>query len=92
MEKKSSRRDMAMSDYTQIEDFDCPQCPWSLHIEKRVWNEIDDHSLVINYIETMVRDHNKIHGNKAVSRDLKDYITPYVTHTSGSALTILNIE
>jgi hypothetical protein len=79
-------------DYTQMEDIDCPHCSWSLHIEKRVWSEIDDHSLVINYIETMVREHNKMHGNKAVSRDLKDYSSPYVTHTSGSALTVLNIK
>ena len=55
---------MAMSDYTQIEDYDCPQCKWSLHVEKRVWNEIDDHTLVINYIQTQVRNHNKTHTPK----------------------------
>ena len=50
--------------YTQIEDYDCPQCEWSLHVEKRVWNEIDDHSLVINYIQTQVKNHHKIHESK----------------------------
>lgn len=50
--------------YTQIEDYDCPECEWSLHVEKRVWNEIDDHSLVINYIQLQVRNHNKIHESK----------------------------
>ena len=53
-----------MRDYTQIEDYDCPECKWSLHVEKRVWNEIDDHTLVINYIQTQVRNHSKTHGPK----------------------------
>ena len=61
MEKKSSRRSMAMSDYTQIEDYDCPECDWSLHVEKRVWSEMDNHSLVINYIQSEVKKHDRTH-------------------------------
>jgi hypothetical protein len=53
--------------YTQIEDYDCDQCEWSLHVEKRVWNEIDNHTLVINYIETQVRNHDKTHGSKILN-------------------------
>jgi hypothetical protein len=61
MEKKSSRRSMAMSDYTQIEDYDCPECDWSLHVEKRVWSEMDNHSLVIDYIQSEVKKHDRTH-------------------------------
>ena len=61
MEKKRSRRDMVMSDYTQIEDYDCPVCDWSLHVEKRVWSEVDDHSPVIEYILSEVKKHDKTH-------------------------------
>jgi hypothetical protein len=64
MEKKSRRRDMAMSDYTQIEDYDCDQCAWSLHVEKRVWSETDNHSLVINYIQSEVKRHSNTHKVK----------------------------
>ena len=53
-----------MSYYTQIEDYDCPECAWSLHVEKRVWSEIEDHSLVINYIDTQVKNHYKTHRPK----------------------------
>ena len=52
---------MAMSDYTQIEDYDCPECDWSLHVEKRVWSEMDNHSLVINYIQSEVKKHDRTH-------------------------------
>jgi hypothetical protein len=53
-----------MSDYTQIEDYDCDQCAWSLHVEKRVWSETDNHSLVINYIQSEVKRHSNTHKVK----------------------------
>ena len=53
-----------MSDYTQIEDYDCPECDWSLHVEKRVWSEMDNHSLVIDYIQSEVRKHDRTHSKK----------------------------
>ena len=53
-----------MSDYTQIEYYDCPVCDWSLHVDKRVWSEIDDHSLVIEYILSQVKRHDKTHALK----------------------------
>ena len=68
---------MAMSDYTQIEDYDCPECAWSLHVEKRVWSEIEDHSLVINYIDTQVKNHYKTHVSKIP--DIEDSLYFYVS-------------
>jgi hypothetical protein len=52
------------SDYTQIEDYDCTKCDWSLHVEQRVWSETDDHSLVVNHIQSVVRQHAKTHEPK----------------------------
>ena len=68
------------------EDIKCPYCPWSLHIEKRVWGEVSDYSLLINYIQSTVSNHNKMHRDK----DMQDYISPYITHSDTSDLTILS--
>ena len=63
-----------MNDYTQIEDYDCPKCKWSLHVEKRVWNEIDNHSLVITYIQLQVKNHDKTHEFKAPDIGTSPYL------------------
>jgi ligand-binding sensor protein len=70
---------MAMSDYTQIEDYDCPECDWSLHVEKRVWSEMDNHSLVIDYIQSEVKKHDRTHKTKmyeGLTADIGD--SPYL--------------
>jgi hypothetical protein len=85
-----------MTDYTQVEDYDCPSCSWSLHIEKTVWNEFDNHQDILDYIQDKVTDHAKQnHGvdkGKAlfpVDKDINTYKnSPYVGY-SGSTLTIL---
>ena len=70
-----------MSDYTQIENYDCPECEWSLHVEKRVWSQIEDHSLVINYIHTQVSNHDKTHEFKVPDVGRSPYI--YVSESIG---------
>ena len=85
-----------MRDYTEIEDYDCPKCSWSLHIDKHVWQEFDNHQDILDYIKDKVNDHaNQIHGGRnklhPVSNNIQDYSnTPYVGHSaSPSSLIIL---
>lgn len=73
---------MVMSDYTQIEDYDCPECAWSLHVEKRVWSETDNHPLVINYIQSEVKRHSNTHRPKmyeGLTADIGDSAYLYVS-------------
>jgi hypothetical protein len=83
-------------DYTQIENYDCPQCEWSLHIEKTVWTEFSNHQDILDYIKDKVNEHIKVHGggrNKLhpITNNITDYSnTPYVGYSaSPSSLTIL---
>lgn len=68
-----------MNDYSQIEDYDCPKCAWSLHVETRVWNEIDNHPLIINYIHKQVSNHYITHN---LAFDIGDspylYVSPKI--------------
>lgn len=84
------------TDYTQIEDYDCPDCEWSLHVEKGVWNKFDDHQDILDYIQDRVLEHARTHGvdkSKAlfpVDKDISIYKnSPYVTHTQSENLTII---
>jgi hypothetical protein len=85
-----------MDDYTEVEDYDCPDCSWSLHIDKRVWNEFDNHQDILDYIQDKVLDHaRQNHGvdkSKAlfpVDKDLNIYKnSPFIGY-SGSSLTII---
>jgi hypothetical protein len=43
-----------MNDYTQIEDYDCPECTWSLHVEKTIWDKFDEHQMILDYIQQQV--------------------------------------
>lgn len=56
-------------DYTQNESYDCPLCPWSLRVEKRVWIEFpNQHHEILTYIQTQVRNHaENIHGTDNVA-------------------------
>lgn len=85
-----------MIDYTQIEDYDCPDCTWSIHVEKRVWDEVEDHSLVIAYIQSQVKNHNATHGvKKNTSIDYSLYNkSPYVHYsdTSNSLIVVRDDE
>lgn len=82
-------------DYTQVENYDCPQCPWSLHIEKTVWKEFDNHQDILDYIKEKVNEHIKVHGggrNKLhpISNNISDYSnTPYVGHSASSSSLII---
>ena len=80
-----------MNDYTQIEDYDCPQCEWSLHVEKGVWNKFDDHQMILDYIQDQVLSHaRQNHGvdkSKAlfpVDKDISIYRNSPFIHYSGS--------
>lgn len=80
-----------MNDYTQIEDYDCPQCEWSLHVEKGVWKQFDDHQPILDYIQDQVLSHaRQTHGvekSKAlfpVDKDLNIYKNSPFIHYSGS--------
>ena len=73
-------------DYTKATDYDCPKCPWSLHVESRVWDEVEDHSLVIAYIQKEVTKHmGKTHMYE-VSKNLEDYNTPYLYYSVDSVM------
>jgi len=80
-----------MRDYTEIEDYDCPQCEWSLHVEKGVWNKFDDHQVILDYIQDQVLSHaRQTHGvdkSKAlypVDKDISIYKNSPFIHYSGS--------
>jgi len=86
-----------MNDYTEVEDYDCPECDWSLHVEKGVWDKFDDHQPILDYIQDQVLSHaRENHGvdkSKAlfpVDKDTSIYKnSPYVGYSGGSNLTIL---
>ena len=83
-----------MDDYTEIEDYDCPDCEWSLHIEKRVWIEFDNHQDILDYIQEKVVDHNKTLGVKKelfpIDKDITTYKeSPYIEYTESDSLIIL---
>lgn len=77
-----------MSDYTQVENYDCPQCDWSLHVDMAVWNRFDDHQSILEYIQEQVIGHAKTHGVQKsiplfpVSKDIQLYKNcPYLYHS-----------
>lgn len=73
-------------DYTQIENYDCPQCSWSLHVEKRVWKEIDNHQSILEYIQLQVQKHNDIcRINNAVEKSN----SPYIWYSDSDRFTII---
>jgi hypothetical protein len=87
-----------MDDYTEVEDYDCPECDWSLHIDKRVWNEFDNHQDILDYIQDKVLEHaRQNHGvdkSKAlfpVDKDISIYKnSKYVGYSaSPTSLTII---
>lgn len=87
-----------MIDYTQVEDYDCPECEWSLHIEKTVWTEFDNHQDILDYIQDKVVEHGKTHGidkNKPlfpVSKDISIYrSSPYVGYSKGEESSLKEI-
>lgn len=76
-------------DYTEVEDYDCPRCEWSLHVEKRVWNDMEDHSLVLAYIQSQVSKHNKTHGvDKETIQLYKQSPYTYYSDTSNSLVVL----
>lgn len=84
-------------DYTQTEDYDCPDCSWSLHVEKRVWDEVDDHSLVIAYIESQVFKHSQNHRVQKelypIDKDITTYKdSPYVGYTESDESSLIILE
>lgn len=50
-------------DYTEIEHYDCPNCTWSMHVGKQVWDQALP-SLVIAYIEIELDKHEKRCGGR----------------------------
>ena len=80
-----------MIDYTQTEDYACPECTWSLHVEKTIWDEFDEHQMILDYIQQQVLNHVKTsHGGKKMYKPLsQDYSTNPFMGYSGSSLTIL---
>lgn len=84
------------TDYTQVENYNCPQCEWSLHIEKAVWTKFDNHQEILDYIQDKVLEHSRNHGvDKSkplfpVNKDISIYKnSPYLTHTQLENLTII---
>ena len=80
-----------MDDYTEVEDYDCTECDWSLHVEKEVWNKFDDHQVILDYIQDQVLSHaRQNHGvdkSKAlfpVDKDISIYRNSPFIHYSGS--------
>ena len=86
-----------LTDYENVEDYDCPSCSWSLHVDKGVWERFDDHQVILEYIQQQVMIHAKQnHGvDKSqplfpVSKDLNIYKnSPYVGYTQSENLTII---
>jgi hypothetical protein len=89
-----------MDDYTEVEDYDCPECDWSLHIDKRVWNEFDNHQDILDYIQDKVLEHaRQNHGvdkSKSlfpVDKDISIYKnSPYVYYSDGSDSSLKEIK
>ena len=81
-----------MDDYTEVEDYDCPKCDWSLHVEKAIWNKFDDHQVILDYIQDKVLEHaRQNHGvdkSKSlfpVDKDISIYKnSPYVYYSDKS--------
>jgi hypothetical protein len=79
-----------MDDYTEIEDYDCHRCEWSLHVEKVVWDKFDNHQMILDYIQDQVLTHAKqTHGvdkSKSlfpVDKDINIYRnSPYVYYSN----------
>lgn len=86
-----------INNYTEIEDYDCPQCDWSLHVSKGIWVIFDDHQPILDYIQDYVLAHAKenhgVQKSKAlfpVNKDLSIYKnSPYVGYTGSENLTII---
>jgi len=81
-----------MDDYTEVEDYDCTECDWSLHVDKAVWNKFDDNQVILDYIQDQVMDHaRQNHGvdkSKSlfpVDKDISIYRdSPYVYYSDKS--------
>lgn len=77
-------------DYTQTEDYNCPECPWSLHVEKTVWETFPDHQIILDYIQEQITGHIKTHGVEKqrlhpLNKDISIYKnTPYVYYSGDS--------
>lgn len=63
-------------DYTEQEYYDCPMCPWSLRVDKRVWS-IEHHSTILTYIQNKVREHAFTHEHLEI--EISRYVSPYLT-------------
>lgn len=68
-------------DYTKATDFDCPQCPWSLHVEPRVWDEVPDHDMIIAYIKGEIKKHIDAAHMYKLSKNLETYNSPYMVYS-----------
>jgi hypothetical protein len=68
-------------DYFKVEDYDCPSCSWSLHVDRGVWEKFP-HQPILDYIQSKVQEHTKQEhsfGLFASSEDLEKYISsPYI--------------
>jgi hypothetical protein len=75
-----------MRDYTEIEDYYCPDCEWSLHIEKTVWTQFDNHQDILDYIQDKIVAHAQTHGVERKSylynpSTIQYTDNPYITYT-----------
>ena len=49
-----------MENYTLITNYECPECQWSLNVEKDVWEKFPNmHEQILQYIEEKVVGHGK---------------------------------
>lgn len=73
-----------------VEDYDCPSCSWSLHVESRVWEDFPNHHEgILTYIEQSLQKHiDENHGNKVkmynLSSSLEDYHSSYIYYSGDS--------
>jgi hypothetical protein len=68
-------------DYIEVEDYDCPSCSWSLHVDRGVWEKFP-HQPILDYIQSKVQEHKRLaHDNKLFisAPNLESYInSPYI--------------
>jgi len=60
--------------YTEVEDYDCSVCDWSLHVEKDTWTKFADiHDQILAYINEQIDKHiEEMHAADAHRREFRD--------------------
>ena len=89
------------TNYTEVEDYDCSACDWSLHVEKGMWEKFpNQHQEILDYIHQSIDTHIKeSHGVKntkhmyPIDKDINTYKqTPYVYHTDTENSSLITLE